>query len=292
MEDNFDLSPEVVNNNLSFNYTGENDVYLDFQGNKGDRGSFVKMQQSTRRVSFKVKNSTDGQKIIAITPANFKTEKSMLVIDDSGTLKVRVPGGGLVAVTEFDENAVANDIISANSNPIEMNKAGLEVDAVLDDGIIYAEASDPTKNIKVTAGSPRARVSHFLRFLNGNPTAGIGFHISSTDVQMYETDFVSQNVTPYRGVGQEDRIPFQDEFNQLTQNDKKIVKSEYFQLDGETFSKMVFPANSTVSVTLVFSVVQSQAHALRIKSNSVKINGKRIKRQELILGKPKYVPGT
>ncbi len=280
-----DLSPEMVNEALTLNFTGADDEYLDFQGNNGF-GSLIEMKDTVRRVTYSFTNTTASQKRIALTPANFDTRKDMLVYDDGGTLKVKVPGGGSVNASIFDPDAVANDIISVNSSVKEINNAGFNVDAMFDDGIIYAEAADPTKYVKVKANSKDYSSNHFKRFVQGNPTAFVGMHIVSDKIEMYESEMIQQDVTPFKGAGQQNRIPFQDYFTSKALNVDKIEVNENYQFDGQTLSQIVLPASSQVTITFVASVVQSNAAALKRKVAKAKVFGKHLERKMRKIGQP------
>lgn len=280
-----DLSPEMVNNALTLNFTGADDEYLDFQGNNGV-GNLIQMKDTVRRATYSFKNTTESQKRVALTPANFDTRKAMLVYDDSGILKVKVPGGGAVAVTEFDSDAVENDIVSINSSVNEINNAGFNVDAMFDDGIVYAEAADPTKYVKVKSNSKDYSANHFKRFIQANPTAFVGMHIVSDKIEMYESEMIQQDVTPFKGAGQQKRIPFQDYFTSKAMNVDKIEVNENYQFDGQTLSQIVLPASSSVTITFVASVVQSNAAALKRKVQKARIFGKHLERKTQKIGQP------
>ena len=63
MNRNLDLSPEMVEEALTLNFTGENDDYLDFQGRKS-KGTLLRMKDTVRRVTYKFKNRINGYKYI------------------------------------------------------------------------------------------------------------------------------------------------------------------------------------------------------------------------------------
>jgi len=283
-EEKFDLSPEMINDALSTNFTGENDVYLDFQGRKAR--NLLTMRDTVRRVSYKVENTMTTQQRMAITPASYDTRKCMLVFDDAGTLKVKVPGGGAIAVTNFNADALEDDIISVNSEVLEINNAGHNVDVMFDDGYVYALAADPTKYVKVTAKSPDASASHFKKFISEHPTAFIGLHIVSDTTEMFESELILQNITPFKGSGQQERIPFQDFFTDQSDNTSKIIVKDDYQFDGETLSQMLFPATSEVTITFVASVVQSNAAALRRKVYRAEVYGKKLRSENPKVGRP------
>ena len=286
MNEFFDLSPEVVNDQLSSNYTGEKDIYLDFQGN-GEKITAIKMKDTVRRVAFQITNTTTSQKKLALTPASYDTLRGMLVYDDTGTLKVKVTGGGAVAVTNFNTAAIANDVLIAKSDVRDINNAGHNIDCVFDDGIIYAESADPTKYVKVTAKSKNASAKHFINFIKQFPSAFIGIQIVSNVADMFEAELTLQECTPFKGAGQENRIPFGDFYTDQSNNNNKIMVEGDFQLDANTLAQVVIPALSVVTMTFVASVIHSSAAALKTKVRTAVVNGKKLAERASRIGQPK-----
>jgi hypothetical protein len=242
---------------ITESYDGSQDVELDFTGAK----SLKDLTKTQKRATFSIKNDTTNQMVIAMTPANYKTQRAALVIDDTGTLKRKHFGGGLIAVPA---GYAENDIIVDYSDISEIVSAGNSVDAVLDDGIIYALASDPTKKVTVTASKKEASVRHLLEYIAKNPSLITSMHISSSDTTMYETELVTKRCTPY-GVYGEVRVALQDAFKPSNQITNKIIVDligKGITIDNETLSTLTIPAASTVTVTIVVGVVQSTAQGL------------------------------
>lgn len=243
-------------------YDGQDDPSLNFVGTDDGKGSFSKMAQNSRTFGFDVDNKTDSAKVIAISTGSLDTRSLALVYDDAGTLKYKVPVGKGVVLAPV--GSAANDILSFENAVSELLAAGIIVDAVLDDGIIYAEAADPTKYIKVTPTIPRSTVRHLREYIKETPTLIVGMHITCTDATMFQTDIVSKLVNPY-GVYGEKRISFEKYYqtSQFLQN-KIVVKAE-LQLDPETIALITIPAGAKVTFSMQAGVVESTAHALTQK---------------------------
>jgi hypothetical protein len=199
--------------------------------------------------------------VIALTPASYDTKRAALVTTVDSVLKYKEIGGGMVAAAT---GAAANDIVLRLDNPAEMVTAGHNIDAVLDDGIIYQDSVTASKFVKVTASSKNSTVRHMREFLANNPTAFSGLHITSNKAQMYETEMIMKKCTPFSVFGEE-RINFQDSFTPSNQLADKIIVKKTFFLDNETLTTMTFPAGSKVTVTLVAGVTESSSSGLKKK---------------------------
>jgi len=275
MDEFLDLSPELINQNLSSNFDGEKNEFLDWQGQKPNE-KIISMRDSVRRASFKITNTTTSQKKLVLNTAAYATEMGLLVYDASGTLKVKVTGGGAVAVTNFGTGYVANDIVSTKQGVRDINLAGHNIDCVFDDGIIYAETADPTKYVMVNAISKNASAKHFNNFLKNFPTAFIGLHIVSDKPEFFESEMVLQECNPFKGAGSETRVPFGDDFTDQSTNVTKIIVHAGFQLDGNTLAQIVLPASSVITLTMVASVIHNGANALKKAVEKAVVGGKKL----------------
>lgn len=270
MEENKPLfSQDEINQELSSNYTGnEDDLYVPYTGEGdlyldyvGDAKSIEDMKKSTRRFNWSIENTSDSQKVIVISSASFYTARHALVYMD-GTLKYKHPvGGGVLAAPT---GATANDILEFMSGIDGIVAAGHTIDAVLDDGIIYAEAADPTKLIRVTALDKNGSVRHFRKYIENNPTYFLGMYVSSTNNEAYSVEMVTRKINPY-GVYSEDRINLYDYFTPLAQNTGKIEVPDRFQIDSETLAYITIPANTKVTFGFIAGVVESSSNALKNK---------------------------
>jgi hypothetical protein len=253
-----ELSERVSSNYGGNSYTGEDDIYLDYLGIPGN---LLTMSQSRKRTTFRVKNETTTQKMLAISPGSYRTVNAALVYNDT-TLKYKHPNGG--GVLAAPAGLAENDIIMMYNSITEMQAAGHSVDALIDDGIIYAEAADPTKKITVTAINKESSIRHFLKYIDSNPTTFLGLHISSDDASMYETELITRRCSVF-GYDREIRIPFQDAFTSENKNEKKIIVTADFQFDSETVAFLSIPSGATVTITLVAGAVESSGVALTKK---------------------------
>lgn len=257
---------------ITESYDGSNDVELDFTGAK----SLKDLTKTQKRVTFTIKNETDNQMVIAMTSANYNTARAALVIDNAGSLVKKAFGGGLILV---GGNHFANDIILDYTDNSEIVLAGNTVDAVLDDGVIYALSSNPAKRVTVTAAKKEASIRHLLEYIKKNPSLITSMHISSSDTTMYETELVMKRCTPY-GVFGEVRVALQDAFKPTNQITNKIIVDllkENIMIDDETLSTLTIPSGATVAITLVVGVVKSSAVGLR--NRIAKINKPVVKKQ-------------
>ncbi|MBR6279390.1 MAG: hypothetical protein IKR41_11650 [Bacteroidales bacterium] len=243
-------------------YDGEGDPYLDFSGGNSKGTNLLNMGKSARRIAFTIENTTENDAVIALTPASYDTKRAALVTKGSDNkLTYKALGGGVI---QAESSAAENDIVLRLDNPAEMVTAGHNIDAVIDDGIIYQDPSDASKYIKVTASSKNSTIRHMREFLAKNPTAFSGLHITSNKPQMYETEMIMKKCTPFSVFGEE-RINFQDCFTPNNQLSDKIIVKKTFFLDNETLTTMTFPAQSKVTVTLVAGVTESASSGLKKK---------------------------
>lgn len=274
LSDNYEGSIEI----LTENYDGSDDLYLDYDGVRSLKDD---MKKSKKRISFTIVNATDEQMVVALNPGMFRTDRSALVYDDSG-LKYRAYGGGELAAPA---GAVANDIIHEWNDPSEIISAGYTVDAVFDDGIVYALSSNAAKRLTITAQKKEASVRAFLDYIKRNPTSFAGIHITSTDINFYETELTLTRVTPYGKYG-EDRVPFQDSNLPTNNNTGKVIIEQSFQLDGETLAVITVPSGATVNISLVAAAVESAAVGLKNKVATVKEKGGVMTKKVVIAKKP------
>jgi hypothetical protein len=288
-----DLTPEELDAQLSNNYrgsayNGDDDIYLSYIGGT-DAKNLIDMEKSNRRLSFQIINATTSRKVIAINPASYPVNSAAAVYLDT-TLKYIHPNGkGVLAAPA---GYIEKDIISMFNSVLEIKAAGNgNVDAVLDDGVIYAEAADPTKRITVTATNPESSVKHFMKHSRTSPTAFVGMHITSDDSTMFETELVSKRITPY-GNEREVKIPFQDFADPKNPNTGKIIVKAGFQIDPETLVLLTVPAGATITVSMIAGAIESNGVALARKIEGAKTGtlvAPAVKPMSKVLP-PKFVP--
>jgi len=237
-------------------YDGDGDLYLDFDGPQNLNPS--ELEKSRKRFGITINNATTSQKTVAISPAAYRELLASLVYDDSGTLKYKVTGGGTVTAPT---GKVADDIMMLYSDVAEINEAGHEIDALIDDGVIY---NDGTNSITITSKSKTGRVRHFLNWLKANPTHFIGMHIVCSNSAMFENELTIQKCNPFKKY-EEVRIPLQDDNKPSNNNTAKIIVAKEFQMDGESIAKLVIPASTSVEITFVAGVTESAATGLKNK---------------------------
>ncbi len=274
------LTPEELQAELSENYTGkeelyayDGDLYLDFMGGN----SFSDMKKSTKRLGYSIKNDTTTQKVIAISTGSYSTIAMAAVYDDAGTLKYKHPNGGGALVAPA--GSVVGQILVFESATGDIIAAGHNIDAVLDDGVIYSESADPTKKILVTPAQKNLTIKHFRGYIKNNPTFFTGIHVGSTDEAMYDTSIISKRVNPY-GVDAETALPLQDFFDPKNTNTKKIIVPRELQMDSETLILITVPSGALVTLTFVAGVVESAGHALKKKVASSKDGIKRLPKRK------------
>jgi len=261
MGNNQMLSPDAIDKMLSDNYTGED--LIEEYGDKDFIESYVgkrclsesKFKQSTKRFGYSIANTTNRRIDIALTPAQFPTLRNTIVEDDSGA-KILMPGGAKVETT-----AAIGSIVTAWNNPEEIKDAGLRIDAVADDGIVYADASG---TVVVTADKAEASYRAFLNFIKKHPTVFAGIHVTCSNADMFSSALKTRRVTPFAIYG-ENIIPFQDAYKSTNMNPNKIEVLRNFQLDEETVSVISIPAATTVSFTFIAGAIVSLAHGLKNK---------------------------
>lgn len=259
------LSPNEIDQMLSDNFDGDIvEEYDSFDGDKDFVESYVgrhclsqsKFKQSTKRFGFAVANTTNRRIDIALTPSQFPTLRNTIVADNAGTHEIMMPGG-----TAIETTAAIGSVVTAWNNPEELKDAGLRIDAVADDGVVFADASG---TVTVTADKAEASYRAFLNFIKKHPTAFAGIHVTCSNSDMFSAALKIRRVTPFAIYG-ENIIPFQDAFKPTNMNPNKIEVLRNFQLDEETVSVISIPAETTVSFTYIAGAVVSLGHGLKRK---------------------------
>ncbi len=234
-------------------YDGEEDDMLDYTGGKLTEDA---LKKSTKRETFTIENKTDKQLVIAINPASFPTNRVVEVKDDgSGNPVYPTLGGATLPAT----GKSIGDLFLEYNNPEELVKAGINVDTVLDDGIIYANST--SQYLKVTSAKPEGSIRHWLNYIKYNPVYVAALHISSDNTALFESGIELKKISPFFIFG-EDRIPFQDAFRPDNYNVKKIVVEKGFRLDANTVAILTVPANTTATFTFVIGAEMNAGKAL------------------------------
>lgn len=272
-------TPEKIDKMLSDNYDGDNvnddiEVYDDYDGDNDDDievyedydgtddpdvelfdGTSLKdMRKSTKRFAFHVINSGTEDKTLVLTPGYFNTMRAAAVYDDSGTLKYKLPDGTAVnAPTGYAVGDIVLDFKSIEG----IVKAGIQADAVADDGQLIAD-------LQVSSAYKERSIRSFLNYIAKNPTLFASIQISSNNVQIFEQALELRRTTPYAVTGAE-IIPFQDGFKPENRNNNKIIVNKEFQFNGETIATLRIPAQTDATLTFVAGAVASRANALKRK---------------------------
>ena len=262
LSDNFDGDSDYDDIDTVEYFDGSDDDYLDFSGGAKN---FASEKKSDKRFRFTAKNTTDQDQVIVLTPGSFPVLRTLVPVEDgSGNFSIKTIGGEVEAVA-------SGDAVTKYDNPEELKLAGFPIDAVLDDGIIYKDA---TGIVSITAPDT-SRVRFFREYLKSNPSRVVKMSFTSTDKAFFDTPVVLQEASPYKKNG-EDRIELQDYFEPGQFQDNKIVVTKGFQLDDVTVAYMTLPAGTTVSATLNIGAVERKGLGLKRKAErSEKKHGKR-----------------
>lgn len=260
-------TPEQIDAALTSNFDGSDEIEMieKYDGSQDDDiESFTgvgldELQNSTQRFTISFVNTLNVQKNIVLTPGKHRVDRAALVVDDGGTPKYKVPGGFLVPAPN---GKVVNDIVIDYTETANILNAGERIDAVVDDGIYYAENS--INYLRADSKEADASIRQFQEFLRTNPTLFAGVHITSDNPEMYDAVLRLIKTSPF-GNFKEDRIPFQDGFTGKSMNVDKIIVDKPFQLDGETLSILSIPGKTKVSITFIAGAVSSQATSLKRK---------------------------
>ncbi len=261
IEESYDGDTAAEELEVYENYSGENDELLDYTG---ERLTEEALRKSTKRETFTIENTTTHQIVVALNPGSFPVINSVSVYKDAnGNLKYKEIGGAELAAPD---GLKEGDLMIKFNNPKELKEAGINVDTVLDDGIIYAE--DNTHYVKVSASKPEARIRHFLNYIKHNPILVAATHISSDNPALYESGLELKNISPFFLFG-EQRVPFQDDFRPQNYNVKKIIVERQYRLDGNTVAVLSIPAQTKATFTLVVGAEANTGKALERKVHKI-----------------------
>jgi len=246
--------------NLSANYEGGNDIYLgdldpdvSFMGNAR---SFMTELKNGIQFGVKIKNglSAPNTKIIALCPAFYDT----LGIDTTaeGTPPV------YTSTPHFH-------------NAADMRAAGIEVDYVLDDGVI---------GTSITCTAQRFKIRQLLNFIKSNPLRCPEIIIQASATSAFEETMTIMQVTPFRKLG-DNQIPLTDYFLPSQFQDKKIiVPTPNLQFDDQTVILLPVQAGTELIITLKIGAVSNRASALDKKAQLAMANVNKILRNKAIEG--------
>lgn len=234
-------------------YDGEDDDYLDFTGGAKN---FKSEGESDKRFRFTIENTTTSDKIVVLTPGSFPTLR-ILVPDPTSREFDAIGGEKLIAPTTTP--------VIMWDNPGELQVAGFPINCVLDDGVIYKDA---TGQVSVVAPDT-ARIRFLREYLKSNPSRITKMSFISTIKDFFDTPIILQEVSPYRKNGEE-RIELQDYFKPGQFQDNKIEVTKGFQLDDVTVAYMTIPAGCKIGATFNIGAVERQGLALKRKAEKAK----------------------
>ncbi len=241
--------PEEEEVEIEENYEGDDEEFDTFDGKP------LKESKSSRRFSFKIKNTGTEDKNVAITPGMYDTRRCARVYNDNGTLKYKLPDGTAV---NAPTGAQEGDIICDKKDFRSINAAGVDVDAVLDDGQlsqdVYAASTVKDRTIR-----------SFLEYVKTHPTLITEIHVSVNNDHkgIFEQSLITKRTTPYGTYGEEP-VEFQDANKPINPNTSKIiVDGKSFVLDGETLSYLRIPAGTDATITFVTKAVVSEGRKLK-----------------------------
>lgn len=289
------FTPEEINERLTSNFDGDDDdiylsydgadedLYSDFFGARPTTAKDTDMGKTSTMVAYRFTNTSSTQKTVAICTGSLTTETSAVVYLDT-TLKYKHPLTG--AVLAAPVGSFEGQVLHFNYNTQPLQQIGFPVDAILDDGIVYAELADPSKYLLIEPISSNGSAKHFRDFISKNPVLMSGFDVQSNVKTAYQGTLSLKNADPFKSY-EERRVNISRWFTQAAYNTDVVEVPESFQLDNNTVSTIVIPANSVVSFTFYGIRVESASKALE---NKVKIE-KGIKPAPKIKPKPRPATG-
>ncbi len=247
--------------NLSAKYEGGNDLYLgdidDDVSFMGNARSFMSELKNGIQFGFKIKNelSGDNTKIIALCPAFYDT----LGVDST------YAAGPPVVITSTPHF----------HNPQDLKNAGIDVDYVLDDGVI---------GTSITCTAQRFKIRQLLNFIKSNPLRVPEIIIQASATSAFEETMTIMQVTPFRKLG-DNQIPLTDYFLPSQFQDKKIiVPTPNLQFDDQTVILLPVQAATELIITLKIGAVSNRAAALDKKAQRAMTNVNKIIRSKALEG--------
>ena len=248
--------PEEEEVEIEENYEGDDEEFDTFDGKP------LKDSKSSRRFSFKIKNTGTEDKNVAITPGMYDTRRCTQVYNDNGTLMYKLPDGTAV---KAPAGAQEGDIICDKKDYRAINAAGVDVDGVLDDGQL-------AQNLYAASTVKDRTIRSFLEYVRTHPTLITEIHVSVNNANkgIFEQSLITKRTTPYGTYGEEP-VEFQDANKPINPNTSKIiVDGKPFILDGETLAYLRIPAGTDATITFVTKAVVSQGRKLKKIFKSVK----------------------
>jgi len=245
-----------------FSADGVEDTSIDNFGGSGIPSNMLSIE---KRFSFSITNSTDYEQAVAITPGLNKTIR-MAVVDANG--KYKANGGGLV---DAPVGKVTGDVVIEYTSVEDIVKTGTRVSAIIDDcNAIYAEVADPAKKISAQSGDANHTIREFLEYIDSNPTLFLGLFVSSPSNPMaYQKTFTYKRTSPL-SKNNEETISFNSGNLPINPNSTQIIVEKKFQLDSDTLSHVMVPANTSVTYIFVAGFAQSSGTALRNKTELIR----------------------
>jgi len=211
---------------LSNSFVGEVDPYSSFSA-QAEPGKL-------ETYDIQIKNKTGAEKTICLVPASIPVDRPVIVNRDNNT--IRLVGGYSQPVAPGKMDAIRFDDPS-NFDGI------LKADAVVDDGIVYAEDADAT----IEVSSPKKiAIRNFFAFLKHNVCKIEEIQINANDGEVFSSaQIVFKSISPFNQTGSIQRA-LSDFVDPKNNNNKKIIihcDAEHIDvtLDDQTAVFLIMP---------------------------------------------------